>query len=448
MYEFSSIFIYFLSIIIVISAMTLVVLLTAMRELSRRRQFMTLIAFCACNLLLQLLYIGMTVQDVLLKYYHYSVYLRIADIALYTFQSYLWCRYLLFFPLRPGSAAARFGRSLCNITAAVSLAIGVYNYAFNIDDEFLYLHIPAFLIELLCTALISMMLIISVSGLKRGAHRRFDLYNIAITLLLIFIQLSTDISMIAETIVGFSFSAHEYLAGSLQQMLLTLTLVFYVYRADYSGVSLRQQLRDLTAAAASAGNAEVLSGPAVNPVPEFPAASAEIFPDNAAAAESADTAGPAAATSASQPSLDTSSGSTKELSAPAAVAMQPSMDGIGSLPHTLNSDPPEESVHPEETPEEPGHPKPSVLPEEPDYPEPSAADTANELSLVDRLFDSKQLTPREREVARLAYSGLTNPEIADRLCISQYTVKRHMHSIFEKLGISARIELVHLMSGH
>ena len=72
----------------------------------------------------------------------------------------------------------------------------------------------------------------------------------------------------------------------------------------------------------------------------------------------------------------------------------------------------------------------------------------DKLSFADELFALRQLTPREREVARLAYSGLTNPEIADRLCISQYTVKRHMHSIFEKLGISARIELVHLMSGH
>ena len=72
----------------------------------------------------------------------------------------------------------------------------------------------------------------------------------------------------------------------------------------------------------------------------------------------------------------------------------------------------------------------------------------DKLSFADELFDLRQLTPREREVARLAYSGLTNPEIADKLCISQYTVKRHMHSIFEKLGISARIEIVHLMSGH
>lgn len=66
---------------------------------------------------------------------------------------------------------------------------------------------------------------------------------------------------------------------------------------------------------------------------------------------------------------------------------------------------------------------------------------------LEKYFDEKQLTKREREVAYLAYEGLTNPEIAERLCISQYTVKRHMHSIFEKLDISARIELVHFMNG-
>ena len=37
---------------------------------------------------------------------------------------------------------------------------------------------------------------------------------------------------------------------------------------------------------------------------------------------------------------------------------------------------------------------------------------------------------------------MTNPEIAEKLCISKYTVKNHMHNIFEKLDISARADLI------
>ena len=53
------------------------------------------------------------------------------------------------------------------------------------------------------------------------------------------------------------------------------------------------------------------------------------------------------------------------------------------------------------------------------------------------------LTERELEILKLAYSGLTNPEIAEELCISRHTVKRHMHNIFEKMNVSTRLEMVH-----
>ena len=42
----------------------------------------------------------------------------------------------------------------------------------------------------------------------------------------------------------------------------------------------------------------------------------------------------------------------------------------------------------------------------------------------------------------LAYHRMTNPEIAEKLCISKYTVKNHMHNIFEKLDISAKADLI------
>lgn len=52
------------------------------------------------------------------------------------------------------------------------------------------------------------------------------------------------------------------------------------------------------------------------------------------------------------------------------------------------------------------------------------------------------LSPREKEVARLAARGYSNAQIAEELFISVETVKRHMATIFEKLGIESRRELL------
>jgi DNA-binding CsgD family transcriptional regulator len=51
------------------------------------------------------------------------------------------------------------------------------------------------------------------------------------------------------------------------------------------------------------------------------------------------------------------------------------------------------------------------------------------------------LTPREREVARCAGSGMSNREIAVQLGISAATVDVHLNHIFQKLGIRRRAEL-------
>jgi DNA-binding NarL/FixJ family response regulator len=53
-----------------------------------------------------------------------------------------------------------------------------------------------------------------------------------------------------------------------------------------------------------------------------------------------------------------------------------------------------------------------------------------------------RLTSREQEVARLACEGATNPEIARRLGTSERTVHHHIASIFGKLGIRARWQLL------
>ena len=55
---------------------------------------------------------------------------------------------------------------------------------------------------------------------------------------------------------------------------------------------------------------------------------------------------------------------------------------------------------------------------------------------------SSQLTAREIEIAKLAGAGMRNREIADRLFIAEGTVKVHLHSIYEKLSVKTRYELM------
>ena len=52
-----------------------------------------------------------------------------------------------------------------------------------------------------------------------------------------------------------------------------------------------------------------------------------------------------------------------------------------------------------------------------------------------------RLSNREREIVALVAQGFKNKEIAERMFISEQTVKNHLHNIFDKLGVSDRLEL-------
>ncbi len=54
----------------------------------------------------------------------------------------------------------------------------------------------------------------------------------------------------------------------------------------------------------------------------------------------------------------------------------------------------------------------------------------------------QELTAREQEVLALVVEGASNPDIARRLGIAASTVKNHISSIFEKLGVTQRTEAV------
>jgi DNA-binding NarL/FixJ family response regulator len=68
-----------------------------------------------------------------------------------------------------------------------------------------------------------------------------------------------------------------------------------------------------------------------------------------------------------------------------------------------------------------------------------------------RLFNAKGhelLTPREEQVVALVADGLSNRLIARELKLSENTVKKYLFRVFDKLGISTRVELVLFAVNH
>ena len=70
------------------------------------------------------------------------------------------------------------------------------------------------------------------------------------------------------------------------------------------------------------------------------------------------------------------------------------------------------------------------------------AGLAAEIQQRERSDGPPELSPREREVLRLIADGLSAPEIGRRIHLSATTVKTHLHSLYEKLGVSDRAAAV------
>ena len=58
-----------------------------------------------------------------------------------------------------------------------------------------------------------------------------------------------------------------------------------------------------------------------------------------------------------------------------------------------------------------------------------------------KIIESVKMTKRERQVIDLVADGLTNKEVAQKLHLSTYTVKSHIHNILEKLALHTRVQI-------
>jgi len=61
---------------------------------------------------------------------------------------------------------------------------------------------------------------------------------------------------------------------------------------------------------------------------------------------------------------------------------------------------------------------------------------------LDEIYDKHGISQREREIAGLLMQGKSNKEIANSLYIAPNTVKNHIHSLFQKLQVRSRFQLM------
>lgn len=71
-----------------------------------------------------------------------------------------------------------------------------------------------------------------------------------------------------------------------------------------------------------------------------------------------------------------------------------------------------------------------------------AAEGENGLAPTDESLSRYNITSREGEIIELIITGCSNREIADTLYISPSTVRNHIYSIYQKLNINSRLQLV------
>ena len=70
------------------------------------------------------------------------------------------------------------------------------------------------------------------------------------------------------------------------------------------------------------------------------------------------------------------------------------------------------------------------------------AGLATEIQQRERSDGRPDLTPRESEVLRMIADGMSAPQIAQQIHLSPTTVKTHLHTLYEKLGVSDRAAAV------
>lgn len=62
--------------------------------------------------------------------------------------------------------------------------------------------------------------------------------------------------------------------------------------------------------------------------------------------------------------------------------------------------------------------------------------------MIQEIYIKNGLSKREAEVAELVSTGLSNKEVADKLFVTEKTIKFHLTNIYRKMNISSRTQLI------